>query len=284
MTGLTFTAIDFETANRSRASACAVGLVRVVDDRIVGTAHSLIRPAAAYDSFEAGNVRVHGITPDRVVGAPTWAQLLLPVMAFIEGTPLVAHNASFDEDVFESASASHGLPAPKVSFLCSLELAQSRMQLVDHKLPTVARSLGVSLTNHHDAAADALACAEIVLRISGLFKQDTLEGLWSADELTPLSVPTKSKRNSGANPAYLGVTKRKLSELPIASAQADPTNPFYGQVFVFTGNMSSMERDDAMDAVARHGGSPGIGVTKKTTYLVATTAGTGKETKAALRS
>lgn len=278
MTGLTFTAIDFETANRTRASACSVGLVRVVDGKIVGTAHSLIRPAAAYDVFEASNVKIHGITPDHVIGAPTWAQLLLPVLAFIDGTPLVAHNAAFDQSVFESANASHGLTVPDATFRCSMELAQSRMHLVDHKLPTVASSLGVSLTNHHDATADALASAEIVLRIAGLFQQDTLEGLWSAAPLVP-PAPVR-RRTGGGDPAYSGATKKKLSELPQAAVDANPANPLYGHVFVFTGNMATMERDDAMDAVARHGGSSGIGVTKKTTYLVATTTGTGKETKA----
>lgn len=278
MTGLTFTAIDFETANRSRSSACSVGLVRVVDGKIVGTARSLIRPAGEYDRFEATNVRIHGITADQVVGAPTWDQLLLPVMAFIDGTPLVAHNSAFDQSVFEDAATSHGLAVPQASFLCSMELAQSRMPLIDYKLPTVASSLGVSLTNHHDATADARACAEIVLKIAGLFQEDTLEGLWSAEALTPPS--TRSRRHGSSNAAYAGFTSKKLSELPQASADADPDNPLFGHVFVFTGNMATMERDDAMEAVARHGASSGNGVTKKTTYLVAATTGTGKETKA----
>jgi DNA polymerase-3 subunit epsilon len=38
-------------------------------------------------------------------------------------------------------------------------------QLCDHKLPTVASHCGISF-RHHDAAEDARACAEILLRIS----------------------------------------------------------------------------------------------------------------------
>ena len=252
--------------------------MRVIDGKIVGTARSLIKPAAEYSSFAPGNIKIHGITADQVEGAPAWGQLLLPILSFCEGSTLVAHNATFDRSVFESTTAANGFHAPTPSFLCSIELAQSRMPLVDYRLPTVAGSLGVSLTNHHDATADALACAEIVLKIAGLFQEDTLEGLWSAEALAPPS--PRSRRNSGANADYAGVTKKKLSELPQASADADETNPLFGHVFVFTGNMASMERDDAMEAVARHGASSGIGVTKKTTYLVAATTGTGKETKA----
>ena len=146
MTGLTFTAIDFETANRNRASACSIGLVKVVDGKIEGTARSLIRPAAEHDLFDPTNIRIHGITPEQVADSPTWNQLLLPVMAFIDGTHLVAHNSAFDQGVFEGATTSHGLVIPEANFLCSIELAQSRMPLIDYKLPTVAMSLGVSLT------------------------------------------------------------------------------------------------------------------------------------------
>jgi DNA polymerase-3 subunit epsilon len=44
---LDFTAIDFETANSSSASACAVGLARVRDGRVVETAGWLIKPRPA---------------------------------------------------------------------------------------------------------------------------------------------------------------------------------------------------------------------------------------------
>ena len=58
---LDFTAIDFETANSSPASACSVGLVRVRDGRIVATAGWLIRPPAGHDEFQEWNTKIHGI-------------------------------------------------------------------------------------------------------------------------------------------------------------------------------------------------------------------------------
>lgn len=42
--GPSFTAIDFETANRLCNSACAVGAVQVRDGRVVERAYELIRP------------------------------------------------------------------------------------------------------------------------------------------------------------------------------------------------------------------------------------------------
>ena len=63
---LDFTAIDFETANGSRASACSVGLVKVRDGRVVDKTGWLIRPPAGHDEFAPWNITIHGITADMV--------------------------------------------------------------------------------------------------------------------------------------------------------------------------------------------------------------------------
>ncbi|MBN9190926.1 MAG: DNA polymerase III subunit epsilon, partial [Microbacterium sp.] len=79
---LDFTAIDFETANSSNASACAVGLARVRDGRVVARAGWLIRPPAGHDRFFDLNVRIHGIRPEDVVGAKSWSEQLGDLAAF----------------------------------------------------------------------------------------------------------------------------------------------------------------------------------------------------------
>jgi DNA polymerase-3 subunit epsilon len=48
---LDFTAIDFETANSSSASACSVGLVKVQDGRVVDREYWLIKPPLGHDEF-----------------------------------------------------------------------------------------------------------------------------------------------------------------------------------------------------------------------------------------
>jgi DNA polymerase-3 subunit epsilon len=62
----TFAAIDFETANHSPDSACAVGLVVVTGDRIVHREHHLIRPPDRAFVF----TWLHGLAWDDVRGAP----------------------------------------------------------------------------------------------------------------------------------------------------------------------------------------------------------------------
>lgn len=276
MKGLNFTAIDFETANSARASACSVGLARVVDGQVVEAASWLLSPPPGFEVFSPKNIEVHGITADMVVGAPTWDNILPRVMAFSGGNPFVAHNASFDGDVFQAVTLASGLTVPKTSFYCSQSLSEQQMVLDNYRLTTVASALGVAPFKHHDAAEDAAACAHIVLGIANQCQCHTLDGLWVDG---PISIRAKASALPGPAPKQWAPSK-KNSDLPQANPDADPTNPFYGHVFVFTGELTTMEREDAMANVAHYGGSNGINVTKKTTHLVAATTGTGKERKA----
>lgn len=61
-------AIDFETANERRDSACAVGLAWIDGGRVVRRETRLIRPPEL--RFSPGNIRVHGILPADVRGQP----------------------------------------------------------------------------------------------------------------------------------------------------------------------------------------------------------------------
>jgi len=66
-----FIAIDFETANHYRNSACAVGIVKVKNKKIVKKAAYLIRPPTNFFSF----THIHGITWSKVKKKPTFDRL-----------------------------------------------------------------------------------------------------------------------------------------------------------------------------------------------------------------
>jgi len=160
---LDFTAIDFETANSSPASACSVGLVRVRDGRVVATAGWLIQPPAGHDEFQEWNVRIHGIQPEDVQTADSWIDQFDRLCAFAGADVLVAHNASFDVNVLRRASEATGLECPPYRSLCSLQVARKTYDLDSYRLPRAAAAAGFAEFSHHDALADARACAQIVI-------------------------------------------------------------------------------------------------------------------------
>lgn len=160
---LDFTAIDFETANGSAASACSVGLVKVRDGQVVDKIGWFIQPPIGHDHFVEWNTRIHGITADMVRDAPGWVDQVTELHAYVDGDTLVAHNAGFDMGVMKSACAATGLGVPSYSYVCSLQVARKTYELDSYRLPVVAMAAGFEDFPHHDAVADAEACAAIMI-------------------------------------------------------------------------------------------------------------------------
>lgn len=161
--GLNFTAIDFETANSHSASACSVGLVKVRDGKVVDEAGWFIRPPLGYDAFNEWNIRIHGIMASDVADAKLWSEQLPDLVAFADGDTLVAHNAGFDMGVITAACAASFVECPSFSYLCSLQVARKTYNLDSYRLPVAAMAAGFEDFDHHNALADAEACAAIIV-------------------------------------------------------------------------------------------------------------------------
>jgi DNA polymerase-3 subunit epsilon len=65
--------------------------------------------------------------------------------------------------VMKSACAVTGMAMPTYSYLCSLQVARKTYHLDSYRLPVVALAAGFEDFPHHDAVADAEACAAIMI-------------------------------------------------------------------------------------------------------------------------
>lgn len=156
-----FTAIDFETANRSPDSACSVGLVVVEHNRIVKKKSLLIRPPTQYFEFSY----IHGITWEDVQDAGTFKEQWEEIVEYFEGADfLAAHNASFDSNVLRVCCSVYGLAYPDIEFRCTVKLSRSVLGIRPANLSHVCRQLFIPL-NHHDALSDSEACAKIMIEV-----------------------------------------------------------------------------------------------------------------------
>jgi DNA polymerase III subunit epsilon len=154
-----FLAIDFETANQSRDSACSLGLVRVEKSKIVHKAVHLIRPPSSDFMF----TYIHGISWRDVASQPTFKDIWKDISPLFKGVEfLAAHNASFDASVLRACCQRYRIAAPDLPFTCTVNLARSLWGVYPTKLPDVCRHLKIKL-NHHEALSDALACAQIIM-------------------------------------------------------------------------------------------------------------------------
>lgn len=154
-----FVAIDFETANYRRDSACAVGIVICNDGQLVDSQQFLIRPTTREFVF----TYIHGLTWHDVAQAPSFGELW-PTLNTCLGQAdfLAAHNAPFDRGVLRRCCQNHGVPMPAIPFHCTVGLARRQWGIYPTRLPDVCRYLDIPL-RHHDAKSDAEACARIVL-------------------------------------------------------------------------------------------------------------------------
>ncbi len=154
-----FLAIDFETANGARDSACAIGLARVSDGKIVHEECHLIRPPTPDFWF----THIHGITWPDVAASPDFAEVWQEVEPLFFGAEFIAaHNAPFDQGVLNACCRTYSVQAPKNEYLCTVRLAREQWDVRPTKLPDVCNFLGIKL-NHHHADSDARACAQIVI-------------------------------------------------------------------------------------------------------------------------
>ena len=160
-----FAAIDFETANRERGSVCSVGVVIVRGGQVVDSYYSLIRPRPNY--YDWWNTGIHGLDFATTRLERPFPEVWAEVEAKVGGLPFVAHNAAFDRGCLMAAFAAYGMDYPGYEFHCTCIAARRHYgkQLPDHCLGTVAAACGFDLENHHNALADAEACAHIAIEI-----------------------------------------------------------------------------------------------------------------------
>lgn len=157
-----FVAIDFETANACRSSACSLGLVEVQGGVITSEQVWLIDPE---QPFDYRNIQIHGITPAMVSGMPTFYELWPTIEPFLQGKKVVAHNASFDMSVLRYCLDQSGIDYPAFQYFCTYLLSKKMLQdLSSYKLNVIADYYDIAL-NHHEALDDARACAKILLKL-----------------------------------------------------------------------------------------------------------------------
>jgi DNA polymerase-3 subunit epsilon len=155
-----FIAIDFETANPKRVSACALGYVKVSDCRIVESNGHLIKPVGGHALFQT---KIHGITEEHTRDKPEFGELFPEIRDIFE-YPLVAHSL-FDKQVLNALSDYFDLDLC-FDYFDSSALAKKKLPNIKNcKLKTLVKHFGLPAFKHHDAMEDAIACANVFLKL-----------------------------------------------------------------------------------------------------------------------
>jgi len=172
-----FIAIDFETANPQRVSACAIGYAKISNCNIIKASGHLIKPVGGHAPFQS---KIHGIKDEHTFDKPYFGELF-PLIKDIFDYPLVAHSL-FDKQVLTALSGHFNLGL-KFDYIDSSAVAKERLpNLKDCKLKTLVKHFGLPTFKHHDAKEDAIACAKVFLMFQDQEAKKTLSS--SGDEFS----------------------------------------------------------------------------------------------------
>lgn len=165
-------AIDFETANNSRASACSLAVIEYIDGEIIEH-YWLIKPHCTCSEFIF--TYIHGLTYEDVEFEKEFNEIYDEVRNILEGSLVLAHNNVFDVGVLRALCTLYKLPQITFISIDTVEISRKIFRnLKNHKLNTVAEHLGIEL-NHHNALSDAMACLQIFIFVMDYYHLDELE-------------------------------------------------------------------------------------------------------------
>ncbi|VVP10695.1 PolC-type DNA polymerase III [Pseudomonas fluorescens] len=159
--------IDFETTGLSPNSSCRateIAVVMLENGRIVERYQSLMNAGVRVPAFIE---QLTGISNAMLRTAPPAEQVMNEVNEFVGCTPLVAHNASFDQK-FWDFELGRIKRTRLQNFACSLLLARRLMPAApNHKLGTLTTFARLPHTGQaHRAMADAEMAANLMAHLA----------------------------------------------------------------------------------------------------------------------
>jgi len=164
---LTYTVFDTETTGlrpEEGDEIVAIGAVRIVNQRIVfqDFFEALVNPKR---DIPLESYKIHGINYEMVREKPGIETVLPRFSQFAGDTILVGHNLAFDLKMFKVKEKATGVRVtnPVLDTLLLSALLHPVHQ--QHAMENIARRLGVDILGRHTALGDAIATAEIFLKL-----------------------------------------------------------------------------------------------------------------------
>ena len=178
---LDFVVVDIEAtgAKMPPNRIIELGAYRIRGGRIVDNFITLVNPEISIPRFVG---TLTGISNEMVKQAPLFAEVAPKWLEFVEDAVLIAHNAPFDTN-FLNHEISRVYPGHRMinPHLCTVTLSRRVLPgLANYRLDTVADHFSISIVDRQRAGSDALATAEVFIRILALLEENGVRDLATA--------------------------------------------------------------------------------------------------------
>ena len=254
-----FIAMDFETANNNRVSACALGLAFVKNETFVHKEKHFILPPQGEKILNT-HKRIHGIQEEDLEFALDFKQLWdSELFKYFNNNLIVFHNASMELSVLKSLFSHYKIDDFNINYIDTMKLAE--LSGKPKKLTELASLFDIPIIKHHDPQEDAEVCANVFSELKDLvpnfkdlvqcFSSETLQ-----DKVSTKGVSLKIQNDNMDIVKQYSISKEELQELRIE-----------GSGFIFTGELTE-DREICKEFVVRNGGLIKPTITSRVNFVV----------------
>ncbi len=190
-----YVVFDIETTGFSPVTnrIIEIGAVKVENGQIVDRFSTFVNPEVPIP-FEIE--KLTSINDSMVIDAETIEVILPKFLTFVGDSILVAHNANFDVSFIKENAKRQGLSA-EYTYVDTVGIARTLLTgQAKYTLDAVAKTLGISLENHHRAVDDAECTAEIFVKFISMLKKEDVNTLSELNALGKSSVDAVRKLHS----------------------------------------------------------------------------------------
>jgi DNA polymerase-3 subunit epsilon len=162
-----YVAIDFEKMDTLPESVCSIGGAVIENDKIVKTFYYLVCPPSKNENYYC--VKTHGLHYNDVKNEPTFDKIWEKIDKIIDGATLIAHNFGTERGCINACNEYYDTNY-NYEYICTLALSRKYLKNLPSKgLDIVCEALNYKMDYHHNAKDDAIASAEVFLRIKHKF-------------------------------------------------------------------------------------------------------------------
>jgi len=184
----TFCIVDIETngSKPGTSQVIEIGAVKVRGGEVIERCETYV--ACAYLPEQI--IKLTGIEPDDLVGAPSRREALTQLREFLDDTIFVAHNVQFDHTFLSASFERFGLGSIGNPKMCTIELAKRTFESERYGLAYLNETLDLGLQAQHRAFCDAKAAAKVMLK-----SLETLpDYVQTTDDLLRFSLSSQKER------------------------------------------------------------------------------------------
>ena len=215
----------------------------VKNNKIIDEKYYLIQPPKLH--FDEDFTKVHGLTANDVMNAKKFNEIWEEIKEYFHDIPIVAHNAQFDMSVLHSCLTAYSLELPQFQYICSIPISAKacRGEKVGQSLKDRLDHFEIELNDHHNALADAIACAKLVTTCVDLKRKKSLLSYCKVHSSIPVKMFSELKPQIYFKSKKTNQNKFKnrivLSEITSSVETFNEDHILFGKNIVFTGDLQN---------------------------------------------